>query len=365
LGEAGVGKRAIVDAFRKTLDPKSHLVLRALGRPSRKNTPYALITDLTRDLLGVSDESDPREIKRRIEATAQLLFRPTEQREARQAIEALSLLLGVKVAGQAELDPGERRHRLHASMRLLEARLAQERTLVVVIEDFHWADSQSFEIVAALVREPLARPVLGIATARHDERMAELSRNKAVTSILVGELGLREREELVASRLEPEAQPLVQQILDRAGGNPFYIGEILDSLTERGVLAEHDGRLRWVKRDEPLAVPTSVEAVVASRLDRLPDEERDVIRRAALLGRQFRVEDLAALMAPESGDPLAALVRLAARGLIVPSSAADDHYRSGPAAYSFRNQFTKEVAYGGLAPDTRASLHAVAAGPER
>jgi predicted ATPase len=211
------------------------------------------------------------------------------------------------------------------------------------------------------VREPLGRPVLGIATARHDERMDELSRNPSVTTILVGELGPRERQELVASRLEPEAQPLVQQILDRAGGNPFYISEILESLVERGVLQPSAaGHLRWVKREEELSVPTTVEAVVASRVDRLPDEERDVIRRAALLGRNFRVEDLAALSGPNS-DPMPALVRLSARGLIVPSSAAGDVYKSGPAAYAFRNQFTKDVAYDGLAHDTRALLHSVAA----
>jgi tetratricopeptide (TPR) repeat protein len=113
-----------------------------------------------------------------------------------------------------------------------------------------------------------------------------------------------------------------------------------------------------VRRDEAILVPTTVEAVVASRLDRLPDDERDVIRRAALLGRSFRVEDLAALT---GADPIPALVRLSSRGLIAPSSAAKDVYRSGPAAYAFRNLITKEVAYGGLAPDTRALLHSIAA----
>jgi predicted ATPase len=364
LGEPGVGKRSIVDAFRRGLEPGAHLVLRAQGRPGLRETPYALLADLTRDFLGVSEETEPREIKRRIDAAAQLLFRPDETKETRQAVEALSLLLGVKVAGAEELDPGEKRHRLHAAMRTVEARLAEGRTLVVCIEDFHWADSQSYDIVVALVREPLPRPVLGIATARHDERMEELARYAQVTPILVGELSPREREELVIARFESaaDAQVLARQILDRAGGNPFYVNEILESLVERGILAavdtENGRKLRWVKRDEDFAVPTTVEAVVASRLDRLPDDERDVIRRAALLGRVFRVEDLAALTGT---DPVAALVRLSARGLLAPASAAGDVYKSGPAAYSFRNLITKEVAYGGLAPDTRALLHSIAA----
>src|SRR5262249_47815395 len=146
--------------------------------------------------------------------------------------------------------------------------------------------------------EPIDRPILGVATARHDERTEQLTRNPATTTVLVGELSTREREELVGSRFESraDAEALAQRILDRAGGNPFYVNEILESLVERGILSPTDnGQLRWVRRDEIIAVPTTVEQVVASRLDRLPDDERDVVRRAALLGRIFRVDDLAAL----------------------------------------------------------------------
>ncbi len=361
VGEAGVGKRTIVDSFRAELDPQTHLVLRGVARPGHQTTPFSMIADLTRDLLGVSEETEPREVKRRIDSAAQLLYRPHEAERARQATEAVALLLGVKVPGSEELDPTERRHRLLAAMRQLQRRLAEGRTLVVVLEDLHWADPQSFDIIIQLVSDPIDRPILGIATARHEERIEPLSRSPQNTTILVGELGLREREELIRSRFESadDAAALGGKILDRAGGNPFYIHEIVESLVERGILqAAPSGLLRWLSRDEAIAVPTTVEQVVASRLDRLPDDERDVIRRAALLGRAFRVEDLAALAGV---DPQPALVRLSARGLITPTSAAGDVYKIGPAAYAFRNLITREVAYGGLAPDTRALLHSVAA----
>jgi eukaryotic-like serine/threonine-protein kinase len=365
LGEAGVGKASIVDTFRHKLDPTTHLILRCVGRPGLRDNPYAMITDLTRDLFGLSDEAEPREIKRRVEAAVQLLFKPTEEREARQVADALGVLLGVKVQGADELDAGERRHRLYAALRKLQSRLAEGRTLVVVVEDMHWADSQSFEILTALVRDPMDRPVFGVATARHDERMDHLAQSEKLTTVLVGELGQREREELVQSRFaDPaDARAIMREILDRAGGNPFYINEILESLVERGILEQADGgRLRWVKRDEAVIVPTTVEAVVASRLDRLPDDERDTIRRAALLGRIFRVEDLQALLGAPSPDGLArALVRLSSRGIIAPASAAGDVYARGPAAYAFRNMITKEVAYSGLPPETRALLHSIAA----
>jgi predicted ATPase/class 3 adenylate cyclase len=368
LGEAGVGKASIVDAFRHKLDPTTHLVLRCVGRPTLKDNPYAMVSDLTRDLFGLSEDAEPREVKKRVESAVQLLFKPSEEREARQVADALGVLLGVKVPGADELDAGERRHRLYAAMRKLQSRLAEGRTLVVVVEDMHWADTQSFELLVQLVRDPMDRPVLGVATARHDERMAELAQSDKITSILVGELGMRERQELVQSRFDDanDARPLLREILERAGGNPFYLNEIIDSLVERGILEPNESdpqrRLRWVRRDEMVQVPTTVEAVVASRLDRLPDEERDTIRRAALLGRIFRVEDLQALTGAATPDALSrVLVRLSSRGLIAPASGAGDIYGRGPGAYAFRNTMTKEVAYSGLPPDTRALLHSVAA----
>jgi serine/threonine protein kinase/tetratricopeptide (TPR) repeat protein len=381
LGDPGIGKRTIVETFRRGLDPTRHLIIRAVGRPSFRDSPYSLLADLHRDLLGVAEDSDPRDVRRRIDSLIELLFRPDEEREARATRDALGLLLGVKVAESEELDPAERRHRLAQAMRRLEARLATGRTLIIEIDDLHWADAQSFEIILALAREPLNRPVLAIVTARLDAgagaevagapaaKLAEMTKNPLVTTLHVGELSVEERTALVTQRFENPADPavarLARRVLERAGGNPFFIHETLELLVERGILASADpgaprdaGRLRFVGREEEIAVPTTVEAVVASRVDRLPDDEREVLRRAALLGRQFRVEELAAVT---SVDPVAPAARLAARGLLEPSSSAGDLFRGGPAAYSFRNTITRDVAYGGLAPDTRALLHSIVA----
>ena len=207
----------------------------------------------------------------------------------------------------------------YAAMRKLQARLAEGRTLVVVVEDMHWADSQSFEILTALVRDPLDRPVLGVATARHDERMdrAGAARTRSPPSSSVS-WALREREELVRGRFADagrRARAGMREILDRAGGNPFYINEIIESLVERGILqptrATRRSGCAGCAATKRCSVPTTVEAVVASRLDRLPDDERDTIRRAALLGRIFRVEDLQALTGGSTPETLSrALVRL-------------------------------------------------------
>jgi tetratricopeptide (TPR) repeat protein len=116
-----------------------------------------------------------------------------------------------------------------------------------------------------------------------------------------------------------------------------------------------------VRREEALSVPTTVEAVVATRLERLPAHELEVLRRAAVLGRTFREADVAALLAePGREAPVISeeLERLCTRGILELATPPGGE-RSGE--YSFRNLLTREVAYGAIAPDLRARLHLIAA----
>ena len=367
LGDAGVGKRTIVAAFRRTL-PAETRVLHAAARQSQRETPHSLVAELVRDALHVTEGAEPREVKRSIDGAIARMFGSDDPREARQAAEAFGLLLGVKVQGAEEIDAAERRHRLYNAMRKVQQRIALRAPLVVILEDLQWADAQSFELFSSLVREPLDRPLLSVATARPEDRIEAWAAHPGSRTLSIGELGPRDREELVASRfVDPvAARPLLDQILDRAGGNPFFIEELVESLLERGVLAEdvaQPERLVWRQKDEGLSVPTTVEAVVASRIDRLPTDEQEALRRAAVLGRRFRIDDLAALL-DEPDAPPADVARtldaLVARG-ILETGAYGAPNAERPAEYAFRNLLTREVAYGGIGPELRARLHRTAA----
>jgi len=111
-------------------------------------------------------------------------------------------------------------------MRKLQRRLAQRRALVVVLEDVHWADAQSYELFSSLLREPLDQPMLAIVTARPDDRVESWALDPATTTVYVSELGLKEREQLVDSRfLDPEeARP-------SPGRSSIAPGEIRSSST--------------------------------------------------------------------------------------------------------------------------------------
>jgi serine/threonine protein kinase/predicted ATPase len=379
VGDRGVGKRALVAHFRARLDADTHLVLRTVGSAARRDSPYALVGDLARDLLSIPDDAEPRDLKRRIDSAIGGLFGPENARDAKTVIDSIGMLLGLQVRGADELDPGERRFRLYQAVRLVGSRLARARTLVVLIEDLHFADAESLDLFLALARDPFTRPVLILATVQrdhvdeHDEkRLENLLNEPNVTPIFVGELGPRARESLMDAQFEaPDdaaVKTLINAALDRAGGNPFHLHEILEALAERGILEKGaSGRYRLLEPGAEVALPVSVEAAVASRLEKLPAAERVVLRAAAVLGRKFRPSDVAAMTGDTSAPEI--VEQLAARGLVDVGSEISSATTlvSGVAGgprdrpYEFRNAVTQEVAYSGLAPEVKIGLHRAAA----
>src|SRR5262249_10480289 len=161
------------------------------------------------------------------------------------------------------------------------------------------------------------------------------------------ELALEERFALVMARFgnDPAAQPLVEQILARAGGNPFFLRELIESLVERGVVAQEGNHLVWVRRDAELQVPSTVEAVVASRLDGLGASEKAALLHASVLGQRIVPTELSALA---GRDVSVDLERLIARGLVD---------KDGKGGYAFHNQIISEVAYAALPEEERRELH--------
>jgi predicted ATPase len=352
VGETGLGKRSIVARFLSQLAPGAATILRTQGRRTIAETPFAIIADLVRDFLVISDDTEPREVRRRIESALSLLYPGRESDpDARDGAVSVATLLGIKLPGivDPELDPVERRHRIFRTIDRLGERLLRDRPLVVVIEEVHYADPQSLELLRGLVMARRSLPLLGIATARDDERiraaLADIT-PEFRRVIELGELDSREREQLLMGRFadDPAARPLCEQLLLRGGGNPFYLRELVESLLERGVVAAEQGKLVWVKRDAELQVPTTVEAVIASRLDALPAGQKETLLRAAVLGRRIVPAELSALL---GRDVSAELEELTLRGLL-------DRDKAG---YAFHNQIIMEIAYAAIPEEEKRELH--------
>jgi len=215
------------------------------------------------------------------------------------------------------------------ALRRLVGALATERPLVLAVEDLHWAEPTLLDLLAGL--SELEAPVLLLATARPDllearpdwpgvVRLQPLAAKQ--TERLLRELGTEPNAELVA----------------RAGGNPLFVHELAALLRQGGVAA---------------AVPSSLNGLLAARLDRLPASERDALERAAVEGETFHRGAVAALLDTDAGVAAERLSALVERELAFPAEArfVDE------AAFRFRHALIRDAAYGALVKRLRAELH--------
>jgi len=363
IGDAGVGKRMLVGSFLAGLSPSEAMVVRTSARVGTAMTPYGVFADLARDVLGLAEDAEPHEVERRLLRALPLLYPGDEDsREARTALATVGMLLGVRTAAagepDAKIDADARRQTLIQLLTRVEHRLDGDRPLVMFAEDVHWADQESQELFAALLKIRTPRPILGLMTSRPDPRIQRLAKELGTEIVLLDELTDTARREMVAERLVPgpDVDELIDQIAARCGGNAFFIQELLDTLVERGVLVpEGDasetgggrpGLLRWVKRDAPIQVPSTVEDLILSRIDALPAAERDALICAAVLGRHVSTAALSPLLGRPVRLELDELVR---RGLLSPRPETDE--------YRFKNDMTMTVAYGLVPPETRVQMH--------
>ncbi len=361
VGDHGVGKRSLVSAFLAGIPAGEAYILRTTTRVATALTPYGVIADLAREILGLADGAEPHEVQRRIARAMPLVYAggDADEREAKGAAEVVGLLLGVRPpaggdgAPAAAIDPDERRQRMLQIMLRVEQRLDPDRPLVIVGEDVHWCDQESLELFSALLKVPTNRPILGVVTTRPDKRILDVGPSIGAEMITLDELDLDARRRLIAARFVPGAEigELAEQIIARAGGNPYFILELLDTLAERGVLTEdpaHPGLYTWTKADAPLQVPTSVEDLLVTRIDRLPEAEKQVLLAASVLGRVVSPPAVAAMMSRQVKAELDELVR---RGLLGPQEGE----------YRFKNDMIMTVAYAMVPAEDRTRLHRIVA----
>jgi len=226
-----------------------------------------------------------------------------------------------------------------AVRRFLEA-LAAERPLVVVLEDVHWAEPTLLDLVKYLDAWPAPAPLLVLCLARRellDERPGWGSENRVLALDPLAEAdAARLVTEIAGEALDEGARARIVEI---AEGNPLFLEQLLAFAEEAGT-------------DALASVPPSVEALLAGRLDRLEPEERALLERAAVAGREFSRTALLNLSPPEElaglDGRLTALVR---RGLLRTVRSGEED------AYRFHHVLVRDVAYAGITKETRADLH--------
>jgi tetratricopeptide (TPR) repeat protein len=271
--------------------------------------------------------------------------------EAEWVRDRLAGLLGV---GESV---GSERTELFAAARAFFEGISRLGTTVLVFEDLHWADPSLLEFVEELPDWSRNHPILVVTMSRPDllDRRPDWGSGRpGFASLYLGPLGDGEMSELIAGAVAGIPNAAVERIVASAEGVPLFAVEMLRMLMGDGRLVVEDGGVSVQGDLTEIDVPSSVQAVISARLDRLPQEERDLARDAAVLGQSFTLGGLAVLR-EESLDKLerrlADLVRHEVLTLV------RDPRSPELGQYQWVQGMLREVAYGRIARADRHDLH--------
>jgi predicted ATPase len=227
----------------------------------------------------------------------------------------LGNLLSLKLEGEAfdrvrALDPQAQQARAQAALRRLLQAMAARNPLVIVLEDLHWADPSSVEFLTQLVPLTNSERILFALVMRAEQespawRVASLLRSTMggrLTEISLQALTEAQSRKLVANLLQVEALPKAvrELILQKAEGNPFFVEEVIRMLIDREVIVRKGNHWSALQEIQNVTIPDNLESLLMARIDRLPDEVKQTLRVAAVIGRQFPVKILEQVLMRES-----------------------------------------------------------------
>jgi tetratricopeptide (TPR) repeat protein len=355
VGEAGVGKSRLVHEFRERCDPRVPCNAGHCA-PHTQSIPLLPIIESYRNYFDIRDEDNAE--TRRVKITGRLLR--VDSRLAEDLPFVLDFL-GVPdpESPTPELEPPERIERLaRIANRIGEKRAERHEYGIRILEDLHWMDDAT---EAYTTKRHLANPgswagTLHLFTYRPEYQppWAGLAHFRELS---LEPLSAERVDELLRDLLGADAAggELGEMIRERSGGNPFFVEEIVQTLAESGALAGSRGDYVLTRPVAEFEVPESVQAVLAARIDRLPEREKAVLQAASVIGEIFpenQLRAIAGLPEPELRD---ALQTLAAAGLVY------ERTLYPRLEYAFQHAQTRDVAYDSQLGDARARSHAAVA----
>ena len=373
VGEPGVGKSRLVHEFTRHQLAPGWLVLEGASVSYGKATPYLPLVEMLRRYFQIADGEASENIRDKV------VMRMVElDSKLKDAISPILSLLGALpdesnsppvdqhnlLSGPQELaemirrfnsmDPQQRRRYTLEAVKRVLIRESHRQPLLVVFEDLHWVDNETQAFLDSLIDSlPLARIVLLV---NYRPGYVHTWNDKTYyTQLRVDPLQVSSAEQLLENLLgtNKDLSPLKDLIIQRTEGNPFFAEESVRSLVETRVLVGDKGAYRPGVKIDDIRIPSTVQNVVADRIDRLPTEEKHLLQTAAVIGVMVPLPLLRAV-ATLSEDEL--------RGYLAHLQAAEFLYETKlfpQLEYTFKHALTNEVAYGALLHERRTALHAL------
>jgi class 3 adenylate cyclase len=314
VGEPGLGKSRLIAEWKSA----SQAAEASSGRPAARwaeghclsygqNIPYHLLSDLLQSILGAGGADNKAE---QSEALQALLNDVVGPEGAAEVFRYLGNLLSLPLDAEAEarikmLEPQALQNQYLASLRQLLRALAQRQPLVLVLDDIHWADPSSTDLLTKLLTLTSEAPILLCLVTRPDRdshgwKLVAAAREKlgaGLTEINLNPLTEADSQQLVSNLLEIESLPdnIRSLILKKAEGNPFFVEEVIRMLIDRGAIYKQGNTWAAGKEIGSIDIPDNLQGLLLARIDRLPEDVKRTLRVAsviAVIGRQFSVRVL-------------------------------------------------------------------------
>jgi class 3 adenylate cyclase len=342
-GPAGVGKtRLVAEALAQISETAT--VVRGRCLPYGEGITFWPLAEAVKQAAAVTEDDAPTDV------VAKLAARLDGEDDPALITGPLAQMMGLT---DLQAATGEI---FWAARRLFES-LARTRPAVIVFDDIHWAEPTFLELVEHIVDWSRDAPILVVCMARpelFDEHYEWGANRPNAATVVLGSLTDDECgrliENLLGARLDDDVRG---RVLDVTEGTPLFVEEMIAMLIDEALLRRENGE--WVPTGDlsELHVPASVHALLAARVDRLEDKEREVLERAAVVGKVFYRDAVERLTAKDTRPDLdVTLESLIGKELILP-----DVDFAGSRAYKFRHILILDAAYRGIPKKIRAELH--------
>jgi class 3 adenylate cyclase/tetratricopeptide (TPR) repeat protein len=346
IGDAGSGKSRLLYEFRRRLAGSNAAFFEGRCSSMMQALPYHPFMAMMARWFDLDWDEPTEEACAKVAAKFGSVYDDVER-----TYPLLCRFLSLPIEHLAEMPADELRRETFDAIARLVLSEARERPVVMIVEDRHWIDEPSCEMLDDLVRRLAGAPVLIVVTHRPGAVPWQVS--TTLTQVALRPLDDSDVVAVVRA-VAGGALPgeLERVVVSRAGGSPYFAEELVRSLIEEGHLKPTPaGELALTRPLGELPIPSTIQEVIAARLDALGASAKRVVQVAAVLGRQFRSRQLGALLSGDGIDVEHELAELERRGLVHRKSAlSSDEFRFG-------ESLTQEVAYEGLLLKQRRQLH--------
>ena len=367
-GDPGIGKsRLILDwkSRMKSMDKLTPLRwIQANGLAFGRELAYHLMKNLIRSALEVPDTASKEKLRGNLKATLNNLNLIEEQ----NLYLYLAHLIEIPLSESEEvrihsLNASELRAQYLQAIRTFFRHLAQKQPLMIILEDLHWADISSLELLSDLLPLTASSPILFCLVSRLERNTigwdlitdALDKIGSRLTQIELHNLNKMESLSLIQELLEAEEIPedIQEMVLEKSEGNPYFIEELIRMLINEGVLTQEDQKWILTSDIDPEKIPNSLQGLLIARIDRLPPEPRLTLRVASIIGRSFQEKVIKQVMADHAPDiePMEQLSLLESMGLVKIAQVNPE------LTYKFQHILMQDAAYNSILDMDRKNLH--------